>query len=161
MRESREIDVEEVERDPPKYFVKKGYAMLNFVDKVERITLKTLALILLLSIVLGTVQLGHVIIAEILEAPYYLVESKVLFRSFSLFLVILIGMELLRLVKHSIASRDIDLRLVLEVAVIALCNKIITIDIQNVIWGIMLGIAALLVAVAAAYFVVMRSKNSR
>lgn len=134
--------------------------MLNIVDRVERIALQILMLMLLLSVVLGTVQLGHVIVAEILEAPYYLVESKVLFKSFSLFLVILIGMELLRLVKHSIASRDIDLRLVLEVAVIALCNKIITIDIQNVTWGVMLGIAGILVAVAAVYFVVMRCRNS-
>ncbi len=94
---------------------------------------------------------------RLLEAPYFFIESKVLFKSFSLFLVILIGMELLRLVKHSIVSNDIDLRLVLEVATIALCNKIITLDIHGMDWTTMLGIAAILASVSCTYFVVMKN----
>lgn len=50
--------------------------------------------------------------------------------------------------------------IVVEIAVIALCNKIITLDIKHTSGDVLLGIAALLVGLSVGYFVLrFRASN--
>jgi uncharacterized membrane protein (DUF373 family) len=65
----------------------------------------------------------------------------------------LIGLELLKILKLFLAEDKIKPEMVVEVAVIALCNKVITLDAKHTPGDVLLGIAALLVALAIGYFV--------
>lgn len=78
--------------------------------------------------------------------------SKV-FESFGLVLVILIGMELLKSMKMFLVDDKIKPELVVEIAIIALCNKVVTLDTKHIAGDILLGMAALLVGLSVGYFV--------
>jgi len=67
-------------------------------------------------------------------------------------LVILIGLELLKVLKIFLIEDKIKPELVVEVAIIALCNKIITLDMKHTSSDVLLGIAAILVGLSIGYF---------
>ena len=65
----------------------------------------------------------------------------------------MIGLELLKILKMFLAEDKIKPEIVVEVAVIALCNKIITLDTKHTSGDVLLGIAAILIGLSAGYFV--------
>jgi uncharacterized membrane protein (DUF373 family) len=126
--------------------------MQKYVDAIERTIVRVLIVLLLISIILGTFELGRVLLLELIEPPYFLIDVRTLFDSFSLFLVILIGIELLRSMTIYLAEDHLRAELVVEVAIIALCNKIITLDLKVTPGISLVGIAALLAGLAAVHF---------
>ena len=69
--------------------------MTRFVGAAESLVVRALVLLLLTTVCLGTVSLGRVVFQDIV-APPLLLDLHELFDSFELFVVILIGIELLR-----------------------------------------------------------------
>lgn len=126
--------------------------MQKFVDAVERVIVRVLIVLLLIAIILGTVELARVLLVELMAPPYFLVDVPSLFDAFSLFLVILIGIELLRSMTIYLSEDRIQPELVVQVAVIALCNKIITLDLKSTPGISLVGIATMLVGLAAIHF---------
>ncbi|MBA2495076.1 MAG: phosphate-starvation-inducible PsiE family protein [Acidobacteria bacterium] len=90
---------------------------------------------------------------EIIEPPFLMLDISKVFEGFGLALVILIGLELLKILKMFLTEDKIKPELVVEVAVIALCNKIITLDTKHTTGDILLGMTALLVGLSIGYFV--------
>jgi uncharacterized membrane protein (DUF373 family) len=116
-------------------------------------------ILLLFSVLLSTIALGRSLIETILAPPFLLIEPKVLFNSFGLFLIGLIGLELVKLLKLHLSHSGFKTEVVLEVAIIALCNKIVTLDIKALPAETILGLAALLVGLAALLFVFSKKNN--
>ncbi len=127
--------------------------MLKIVESVERYIIRTLTILMLLAIAFGTIELGRVLILEIIEPPAFALDISKLFESFGLVLVILIGVELLKVMKMFLTEDKIKPEMVVEVAVIALCNKIITLDTKHTTGDVLLGLAALLIGLSFGYFV--------
>jgi uncharacterized membrane protein (DUF373 family) len=127
--------------------------MLKIVDSIERIIVRVLIILLLAGIVLGTIELARVLVLEVFAPPFLLLDISRLFEGFGLVLVILIGMELLKSMKMFLAEDKIKPELFVEVALIALCNKVITLDAKHTGGDVLLGVAALFVGLAAVYFV--------
>lgn len=127
--------------------------MLRFVTAIERWIVRALIVLLLISIVLGTLALGRVLLMEITRPPILLFDIPTLFEAFGLFLVILIGIELLRSMTMFLTEDHIKPELVVEVAVIALCNKIITLDLKHTSGELLLGLAVMFIGLSAAYYV--------
>lgn len=130
--------------------------MLKTVDYIEKLIIRALILMLLLAITLGTCELGRILIIDILAPPIVLLDVSTIFDIFGIVLVILIGMELLKSMKMFLTDEKVKPELVIEVAMIALCNKIITLDVSHLPAMAPVGIAALLLALSAAYFVLRR-----
>ncbi|RNC68069.1 MAG: phosphate-starvation-inducible E-like protein [Desulfuromonadales bacterium] len=131
--------------------------MNNFIDKVETFIVWALVLMLLLAVLLGTLGLGRTLVEIIIDSPpYLLIEPKKLFQSFGLFLICLIGLELLKLLKFHLSHHFVKPELVVEVAIIALCNKVVTLDLKETDHLSLIGLAAMIFALAAGYYVFSR-----
>ena len=130
--------------------------MLKTVDKIESLIVIVLVVLLLATVIMGVLELASVVIQEIIDPPYFRIEIPRLFEMFSLFLIILIGLELLRTVKSYLAHGEIRPEIVIEAAIIAIGNKLITLDIKLATPGELIGLAAILVGLAALYFVVKK-----
>jgi uncharacterized membrane protein (DUF373 family) len=127
--------------------------MQKFVDVIERAIVRVLIVLLLIAIILGTIELARVLLVELIAPPYFLIDVHTLFDAFSLFLVILIGIELLRSMTIYLSEDRIRPEVVVQVAVIALCNKIITLDLKATSGIALVGVATLLMGLAAVHFV--------
>jgi uncharacterized membrane protein (DUF373 family) len=132
---------------------------MKVVEKIETYVIYVLIVMLLLSIILGTVQLGHVLIDAVLQPPFLLIEPETLFQSFGLFLIILIGLELLKLLKLHLLHHKLRPEVVIEVAIIAVCNKVVTLDPKILAAETIIGLAALLLALSAGYYVFTKVRS--
>lgn len=127
--------------------------MLKIVESVEKLIIRALIILLLLAMVLGTVELGRITILEIFAPPFLLLDISKIFEGFGLILVILIGLELLKILKMFLVEDKIKPEIVVEIAFIAVCSKIITLDTKHTSGDVLLGIAAILVGLSIGYFV--------
>lgn len=132
--------------------------MLPYLEKFERIITRILLVLMAGVVLLATIELAWILVKDVLTSPVFLLEIHELLELFGLFLLVLIGIELLHSVKTYIVRREFHLETVLTVAMIAVARKIIVLEPKELPEGSLLGIAALVVALALGYYVMRRSR---
>jgi len=126
--------------------------MERLLLKTQRVVIWVLAGMLVVIVVLSTVHLGVLIGEEIWKPPRFLISVESLLDVFGYFLLVLIGVELIETLRSYIQQDVIHVRVVLEVALIALARKVIILE-PNGTNGLMLfGVAALILAVGVAFY---------
>ncbi|WP_430231664.1 phosphate-starvation-inducible PsiE family protein [Nitrosomonas communis] len=131
--------------------------MLSIIERIEKYIVYVLVFMLLLSVILGTIELGRALLTGIIAAPLFLVEIHTLFESFALFLVIVIGLELLKSIKSYLVNGYINPAFVIEVAIIALGNKLITLDLKSSAPEFLWGMASILLGLSVTYFILKKA----
>lgn len=126
--------------------------MDGLLTRVQRLIVCAMIILLIVVVILSTVHLGVLIAQEIWTPPRFLIPVHGLLEVFSYFLLVLIGVELLETLKAYIKSEVIHVRVVLEVALIAMARKTITEEPNAVSSLTLLGIAALILALGAAFY---------
>jgi uncharacterized membrane protein (DUF373 family) len=126
--------------------------MENLVTKVQKLVVVALAVLLLVVVVLSTTHLGILVAEEIWKPPRFLIPVQGLLDIFGFFLLVLIGVELLDTVKTYFKKDVIHVRVVLEVALIAMARKVIIEEPNNVPALTLFGIAALILALGVAFY---------
>jgi len=116
--------------------------------------------VLAFVVVLSVVDLAWVLIKDIISPPLVLLDVDELLDIFGVFLLVLIGIELLETLKAYVREREIRAEVIILVAMIALARKIVTLDVKAVPSVSLLGIAAIIVALAIAYYII-RQTHSR
>jgi uncharacterized membrane protein (DUF373 family) len=86
--------------------------------------------------------------------PILLLEIGELLELFGLFLLVLIGIELLHSVKVYVERREVHLQAVLAVALIAIARKIVIADLEKLDAITLLGIAGVVFALTLGYWLV-------
>jgi uncharacterized membrane protein (DUF373 family) len=119
--------------------------------KVQKFTVLALAGMLVV-VVLSTVHLGLLISEEIWKPPRFLIPVQGLLDIFGYFLLVLIGVELLETLKAHIKKDAVPVRVVLEVALIAMARKVIIEEPNTVPSSTLFGIAALILALGIAFY---------
>lgn len=125
--------------------------MDTLLGKIQRFTVLVLAGMLVV-VVLSTVHLGVLIAQEIWAPPRFLVSVQGLLEIFGYFLLVLIGVELLETLRAYIRKDVIHVRVVLEVALIAMARRAIILEPDALTSSTLFGIAALILALGIAFF---------
>ena len=118
--------------------------MQSFLKKFERVIVLSLISMMVVVVVLATVELGWIIVRDILTPPVILLEIGELLEIFGFFLLVLIGIELLETIKAYLLTNVIHVEIVLEVALIAIARKVIILDTDKHESLTLVGIAALI-----------------
>jgi uncharacterized membrane protein (DUF373 family) len=123
------------------------------LTKLQKINVVALAGMLVVVVILSTIHLGVLIDEEIMAPPRFLIRVQGLLEIFGYFLLVLIGAELIETLKAYLKKDVLHLRVVLEVALIAVARKVIIEEPNNVPSLTLFGIAALILALGiASYF---------
>ena len=123
------------------------------MTKVQKATVLALAGMLVVVMVLSTIHLGVLIFDEIMKPPRFLIPVQGLLEIFGYFLLVLIGVELIETLKAYVRKDAIHVRVVLEVALIAMARKVIIEEPNEVPSLALFGIASLILALGiASYF---------
>jgi uncharacterized membrane protein (DUF373 family) len=120
----------------------------------------------MMAIVLGlaTIDLGWLIIIDIVKPPFLMLSVAQLLDIFGLFMLVLIGIELLEtIMKTYLTQGQPHYEVVLSVAIIAIARKVIILDLKETDYVGLLGIASIIVALTMGYFLMKKShyKDSR
>ena len=128
------------------------------LKKFERMIIVSLIAMMVVVVLISTVELAVLIIKDILAPPFYWLGIEQLFEIFGFFLMLLIGVELLETIKAYLAENVVHSEIVLEVALIAISRKVITLDVKAYEPLALLGIAALIFTIAIAYFLIKQCR---
>lgn len=126
--------------------------METLITKFQKFTVLALAAMVAVVVTLSTVHLGWLIIEETLQPPRFLIPVQGLLDIFGYFLLVLIGVEILETLKAYLKKDVIHVRVVLEVALIAVARKVIIEEPNTVSSLTLLGIAALILALGVAVY---------
>jgi uncharacterized membrane protein (DUF373 family) len=124
----------------------------TLITKAQKSVVLALAALLIVVVGLSTVHLGFLIAEEIWKPPKFLIPVQGLLDIFGFFLLVLIGVELLETLKAYVKKDVIHVRVVLEVALIAMARKVIVEEPNNVAGLTLFGIAALILALGVAFY---------
>ena len=81
-----------------------------------------------------------------------------MFEIFGFFLILLIGVELLETIKAYLSENVVHSEIVLEVALIAIARKVITLNVKEYEPMTLIGIAALIFTISVSYFFIRRCR---
>jgi uncharacterized membrane protein (DUF373 family) len=124
----------------------------TLITKAQKSVVLALAVLLIFVVGLSTVHLGFLIAEEIWKPPKFLIPVQGLLDIFGFFLLVLIGVELLETLKAYLKKDVIHVRVVLEVALIAMARKVIVEEPNSVSSLTLFGIAALILALGLAFY---------
>jgi len=127
------------------------------ISAFERVVVGILIIMMIVVVALSVLELGWIIVKDVINPPVLLLELDELLEIFGFFLLILIGVELLTTIKAYLRDNVIHVEIVLEVAVIAVARKVIVLDFAKYDAVAVLAIAALILTLTGAIFLVRPS----
>jgi len=130
--------------------------METYLRKFEKVIIASLMVMMAAVVLISTLELGWIIIQDIISPPVIFLELNELLDIFGFFLLILIGIELLETIKIYLRDNLIRVEVVLLVALIAVARKVIILDIKEITDYKLIGIAALIVALTTGLFLMKR-----
>ncbi len=131
--------------------------MIAALKLFEKLVVFSLVGMMAMVVALATIELGWVIVKDIVTPPLFLLEINELLEIFGLFLLVLIGIELLDTIKTYLAERTLHVEVVLIVAIIAIARKVIVLDTKELSALMLLGIGATILALTIGYYLVKLS----
>ncbi len=130
--------------------------MTRWLRTFEHTIIRALILMMAVIILISTIELGYLLVKDIVSPPIFFFEIDELLELFGFFLLILIGVELLETIKAYLQDKVVHSEVVLEVALIAIARKVIILDLKEYDTTVLIGIAAMILAIAGAYYILRR-----
>lgn len=131
--------------------------MSKHLERFEHVITVVLAAMMVIVVVLAVLELGWIIVQDVVSPPVVFLEFDELIEIFGAFFLALIGIELLETIKAYVKEGEVRVEVVILVAIIALARKVIVFDsAKDGSMTALIGIAAVLLALAIAYRFVKR-----
>lgn len=107
-----------------------------------------------LLLILATLQLAYEVVKAIFTSSGFLIDLDGLLKLFGVFLLVLIGIELLDTIKVYFKKHVIHVEVVLLVAIIAIARKVIVMEFEYYSGLEVIGIAAIILALSGGYYLI-------
>ena len=131
--------------------------MFRYLKRIESAIIVVVIGMMTLVLILSTLDLAWLIVKDLFTPPLVLLDVSELLEIFGFFLLIVIGIELLETIKTYFEEHVIHAEVVLEVAIIAIVRKVIILDVKALPSLTLIGIAAIIAALAGAYYLLKRT----
>ena len=134
--------------------------MLAFIEKYERFVYMFLIGMLMIVILFGLGQLVYETYLELFNYPFGLLENQEMLSLLGIFLLILIGVELLGTMVEYLKKSTIHVEIVVLLAIIAIARKVILLEPGKVDGVEMIGVGIVIMGLAGAYYLLKKAGYS-
>ena len=131
--------------------------MLRLLEIYEKWITGFLLLLMSIVVAFSIIDLAWAIMQEILKPPTLLIDVENLLDLFGLFLLVLIGVELLDTLRAYLNEHVVHEEVILGAALIAVARKVIVLDIKQYNGFQLVGIALVIMAITSAYWITKRA----
>lgn len=133
--------------------------MIQQLKQFERFIVAALILMMAAVILLSVGELTWILIQDVMSPPVLILEIDELLELFGLFLLVLIGLELLETIKNYYTEGKIELTVIFTVALIALARKIIILEPDKYDPVTLVGMGIMILALVCGYWVTVTLKR--
>jgi uncharacterized membrane protein (DUF373 family) len=135
--------------------------MMPAIKKFQKIIILVLVVLMAVVLLLSTVELAWVIIKDVITPPILILEIDELLEIFGLFMLVLIGIELLDTIAKTYMAESVDhAQIVMAVAIIAIARKVIILDVKDLSGLALVGIAAIILALSIGYYLIKKKDDA-
>ena len=125
-----------------------------------RYAVRFLAVLMVMVIWWGVADVVYVLYSRVSTQPYYLLNISDIFATFGAFMAVLIAIEIFINIISYLRDNVIHIKIVLATAFMAVARKVIVLDYQEVSAAYVFGTAALMLALAVAYWLAVVKNTS-
>jgi uncharacterized membrane protein (DUF373 family) len=130
--------------------------MMKWIEKFEAAINWTVLLMMAVVVLMLTVGFAIDLASDITTFLRGGVSNEQVFGIFGDLLLILIGLELMHTVKVYLQDHTVHVEVILTVALVAMARKIIAVNLKDYQGSTLIGLALLIVALAASYWLILR-----
>jgi len=132
----------------------------EYLNKFQKIIIAILAWIMAMVVLLAIVDLIYVLAMDLISPPIGRLDISELVSIFGSILLVLMGVELLETFKTYQLHNTINVQMVLLVALTAMSRKLIILELNENSNNVnLLGVAAIIIALAAGYYLVRKGRS--
>jgi len=136
--------------------------MFSILKKFEKAMIQALMIMMAIVLLLATLDLGWLIAKDIISPPFIFLSVTQLLEIFGLFMLVVIGIELLETIMKTYITQDQPhYEVVLSVAIIAIARKVIILDVKEVESLSLVGIASIIIALTVGYYLMKKGRTQR
>jgi uncharacterized membrane protein (DUF373 family) len=139
-----------------RHYTIKDAAVMKYLEKLELIVIRALVVMMALVVLFASLDLAWIIVQDLIVPPYLLFDVNRLLEIFGMFLLVLIGIELLESIRTYLDQKLIRVEVVMTVALIAIARKVIILDVKDMDGLKLIGIGVIIVALAGGYVYIKR-----
>jgi uncharacterized membrane protein (DUF373 family) len=134
---------------------------LKFFDQVEKYISYALLALMAVIVISATLEVGYTIVTEIFTPPGFFIGVQDMFELFGLFLMVLIGLELMSSIRMYVKDQTIHAELMLLVAITAITRKIVIIDAKAIDPLILFAIGFVVISLTAGFYLMRKANRSQ
>lgn len=131
---------------------------MEIFGKIERLI--ALALLALMGIVVisGMLEVAYVVFVDLFKPPGFFLGVEDLFDIFGLFLMVLIGLELMTSMKMYLDDNTIHAEMMFLVALTAVARKVVILDASTMEPMVVFSIGFLVITLSAGYYLIKKKR---
>lgn len=141
--------MEKIEREP----------LINKLGQVIYYAVRILAVLMTLVILWSVVDVGRVLLIEVITPPYGLIDMQEILTIFGSFLAVLIAIEIFQNITIYLKEEVIHVQIVIATALMAISRKIIVLDFKEVGPEYVWASAAVIIALGVTYWLVSAKRS--
>ena len=134
--------------------------LIRMLAKSIRHAVRILAVMMVLVIWWGVADVAYVLFERISNHPYYLLNISDILATFGAFMAVLIAIEIFINISSYLRDNVIHIKIVLATAFMAVARKVIVLDYKEVSPAYVFATAALVLALAVAYWLAVVRNTS-
>ena len=129
---------------------------MDIFEKMERYTAIALLVLMGIVVIAGTVEVAYEIVTGLIQPPGFFLGVTELFDTFGLFLMVLIGLELMATMHMYLSDHTIHVEMMLLVALTAVTRKVVILDTVKAEPLLVFGVGFLVLALSGGYFLIRK-----
>lgn len=131
--------------------------LIEYVEKFEKLTYGALIVMLMTVLVFALVDLAWTINKAVITPPVGMILNSELTHLLGVFLLVLIGIELLDTIRAYFHENTIHVEIVVLLAIIAIARKVILLEPAPTNGPELVGIGIVIVGLAACYYLIKKA----
>ena len=128
------------------------------MEVLKKGVVNALMILMTITVVISTGDLAWLLLKDLISPPTLLLDVTELLDLFGLFMLVLIGLELLETIRIYSAEHVVHVESVMMVAIIAVARKAIILDVKELPFQTLVGIAVLLTSLAGGFYLFKRAR---
>ena len=128
--------------------------LIRLMHVVIRFCVRLLAALMVAVILWGVADVCYVMYSRLITPPFMLLDVSDIFKIFGAFMVVLIAIEIFINIRLYLGSNTLPIKLVIGTALMAIARKVIVLDLSNTTSTYVFAIAAVVLALGVAYWLV-------
>ena len=128
---------------------------MRYVSGFQKLIIKAIILMMMVVILSSTLEIGWIILKDLIEPPVVFLNVEKVLDIFGLFFLVLIGIELLETIKMIINESTLNVDVIILVGITAIVRKVMIIDLKTTPPLFLVGMGVLVIALAGAYYLLL------